>query len=202
MDACVHAGRMMQLLCEMRQRVLFLLGSSLISSVAGSFGVVVACVLECDITNDLGESAVQYECSAIRRRQMRLRADSCRTFSSIDGELANTHSLSKSATQYIKCSTICGSRWRWLHSVLCETFGSIDGGPGNAWWQLLSHGQGWRRERRVIGVANRKCAYLFDVSTEEGGTRRGADVPGSARLVELFCVLSRCILQMCLCYCF
>ena len=60
MDACVNAGRKMQLLCEMRQRVLFLLRFSLISSVAGVFGVVVACVSECDITNDFGESAAQY----------------------------------------------------------------------------------------------------------------------------------------------
>ena len=100
MDACVHAGRMMQLLCEMRQRVLFLLGSSLISSVAGGFGAVVACVSESDITNDFGESAAQYACRAIGSgRQKRLRADSCRTFSSMDGELDNTNNLSKSATQ-------------------------------------------------------------------------------------------------------
>ena len=195
MHACVNAGRTMQLLREVQQSVLFLLGSSLISSVAGRFGIVVACVSECDITDDLGESVAQYACSAIRRRrQKRLRADSCRMFSSIDGELDNTNNLSKSAMQYIKCSTICGSRWRWLHSVLCETSGGIDGGPGNAWWHLFYHGQEWRREGRVIGAVSKNCVCPFGVHAEEGGTRSGADVPGSARLVELFCVLSRCIL--------
>ena len=112
----------------------------------------------------------------------------------MDGELDNTNNLSKSATQYIKCSTICGIGWRWLHSVLCETSGGIDGGRGNAWWQLFYHGQEWRREGRVIRTVKRKCAYPFGISTEEGGTRRGADGPGSSRLVELFRVLSRYIL--------
>ena len=76
---------------------------------AECFGADLACLVECDVTKDLGESMTQYASSAIRiRRHKRLRVGLCQTFSCIDGELGHRNNLIESETQ---CVCRCAAQY-------------------------------------------------------------------------------------------